>query len=659
MKVFLKSSRLAWILVLILLGAAGLVFLPGASGPFIFDDTPNLLRNTYVQISVLTPESLYRAAYSLQAGPLQRPIAMASFALNYYFAGGFDNPTPFKLTNIIIHGLNGLLVFWVVYLVLGRLNQMGHYHRLFQQNPYTVQTLIAGAIALLWIVHPIQITSVLYVVQRMTSLAALFTLLGLICYLQGRIKIVSGRKGGSALALFGPICFGALGVLTKESAVLMPLFIAIMEFTLFHREYPWTRWRPLSATVKGTVMAGLLLAAIGGLLLVLDHVLPGYEVRSFTLAERLLTEARVLFFYLSLLLVPRIDRFGIHHDDIPISISLIEPWTTLPAVAGIVLLLGIALMARRRYPLLSLGILWYFAGHALESTIIPLEIAHEHRNYLASLGLWLVIAHGIAWSHGRLSAVYRAWWLLPILAIAYGGVTVLRSIQWSDVHGLAYYEAQHNPNSADTQNFYGVSLGQQYRFVEAIAAFRRASQLNTGEANYLINMHIAAITAGINLDPTDQEELLQRIANRPYTGSTNVALLTISICIQDVCRSLQPAVIRWMTYLTQNPPPKSDQPFFHHLLGSALAGQNRFGEALTALQKARSEDPKYLHPLIEIVKIHLRRNNILAAERALADLRAANEGNLHPRDEEIAILAGQIEELKKQLKVQPHIAPKQ
>jgi len=79
---------------------SALVYLPGINGPFVFDDHPNLLSNDYVKIRDLKPATLYRAAYSLKAGPLQRPVAMLSFAINYYFAGSFRKSFPYKATNL-------------------------------------------------------------------------------------------------------------------------------------------------------------------------------------------------------------------------------------------------------------------------------------------------------------------------------------------------------------------------------------------------------------------------------------------------------------------------------------------------------------------------------------------------------------------------------
>ena len=83
-------------------------------------------------------------------------------------------------------------------------------------------------------------------------------------------------------------------------------------------------------------------------------------------------------------MLPNLAEMGLHHDDFVISKTLLSPWTTLPAIAGLLALAVGALVLRKKHPLITFGIVFFFVAHALESTIIPLEIAFEHRNYLPS-----------------------------------------------------------------------------------------------------------------------------------------------------------------------------------------------------------------------------------------------------------------------------------
>ena len=253
-----NNLRLFLLSLLVVLGT--IVYLPGISGPWLFDDYGNILRNTFVRITTLNADSLYHAAYSLQAGPLKRPIAMLSFALNYYFVGGFNNTTSYKLTNLVIHGINGLLIFWLVRLIFTRLNRLTPSVQVKTNTLLNVNA--AALIALLWVVHPIQLTSVLYVVQRMAELSAFFMLLGMIGYLKGRIQIIDGRPNGIWLILLSLTFALTLGMLSKENAALLPVFVLAMEFTLFSGESPWNRWSSLSHRAKNIIVAIGILSAL-------------------------------------------------------------------------------------------------------------------------------------------------------------------------------------------------------------------------------------------------------------------------------------------------------------------------------------------------------------------------------------------------------------
>lgn len=629
---------------------AAFVYLPGISGPYVFDDRYNIVKNSYVKIDSLAPRELYYASFSVGAGPLLRPVSMFSFAVNYYFAGSFENTTPFKLTNLAIHIVNGLLVFWLMRLVFARLAHIGPPG---DSGPRSLRgldktDLLAAAVALLWVVHPINLTSVLYIVQRMTELSSLFTLIGLICYLKGRVRIVSGRGGGLVLIGLGVFAAGGLGILSKENAALLPLFILAIEFTLFAHERPWRTWSQLSPPTKAIMFALLLGVATAVLLSAIDFALPGYGGRSFTLLERLLTEARVLFFYLFLLLIPRINAFGLHHDDIHLSTSLFDPWTTIACVTGIVALLMVAYLTRKKLPLLSLGILWFFIGHLMESTILPLEIAHEHRNYLAGVGILLAIVYLL--DYGTRQLGHKLWFVYPVVIVVFASTTLLRATQWADYDNLTRYEAFHHPNSARTQAMRSSALYVQGDYKGALDAIRRAAAVAPQEPGYKMNMHVLAARLGVTLSPTVQEEILENLASRNPSVMTQMSLDSISACIATDCTQLQAPMESWLTTLLENVPPSFDVSFFYHLLGRTLVAQGRILEGLNAFERAIQTDPNYLHPLFELAAVFVQLRQVENAELILERLRKANETNLHPRDKEIAELAATIEALRDEMR---------
>ena len=642
----LTAGKLKTLLLLCLVLITVFIYYPGISGPYVFDDYPNLLGNSYVQINSLDVKSLHQAAYSLSAGPLQRPISMLSFALNHYFAGSFDRSTPFKLTNLLLHILNGLLLFWLARLIFTRLAQSNQKGLLSISYSPRILNILCVSIVALWIVHPIQVTSVLYVVQRMASLSAFFVILGLIFYLKGRMLLIAGNRTGVWIILIGLLGCGILGILSKENALLLPIFMMVLEFVLFPSEFPWKSWSALSLRSKRIITACVVSLFLIALISAINYALPYYIYRNFSMPERVLTESRVLFIYISLILVPRINKFGIFHDDIEISTSLFHPWTTIPSVLGILVLALIAVVKFREWPLFTLGILWFLTGHLMESTIFPLEIAHEHRNYLASFGILLAGTHAIDRGCHMLSHK-KLWIVLPLLTITFAGITYLRAVQWANPVSLFHYEVLHNPNSSSAQAGLGMRLIQYRQYEEGVKAMRRAYELEPSEASYLINMHMAAAQAGKKISSSEYAETLNRLRTGSLTATTIQALQFVGDCILTTCASLKGEMEAWLrVLLNRSASGEYDASLFYHLLGRTLFGQGKIDEAISAYKESFRLDPRYLHPMIELSYIYLRLNNISEAEKVLGELRRMNEGHKHPRDAEIEKLSEDIKHFK-------------
>ena len=164
-----------WLYIAALIIVALLVYYPGLSGGFFFDDESNILQNEGVQLENFSADSIRQAMGGGIAGPLGRPISQLSFALNYYFSG--FNPFVFKATNLVIHCLNGILVFFIAQYLI----RLTHPKIIARDG-----MLLAGFVAAAWLLHPIQVTSVLYVVQRMTSLSALFLFAAMLLHIAAR-----------------------------------------------------------------------------------------------------------------------------------------------------------------------------------------------------------------------------------------------------------------------------------------------------------------------------------------------------------------------------------------------------------------------------------------------------------------------------------------
>ena len=304
------------------------------------------------------------------AGPLGRPLSLLTFALQA--DQWSQGPDAFLRVNIAIHLLNALLLaFFVRQLFIIRGDG---------QRP---AALIGCAAASIWVTLPLIATATMLVVQRMTTLSAFFMLAGLVTYVAARALVVRAPRKGLLLMAISLTAASILAVLAKESGVLLPLFVLVMESTLLRRPESVSRttWR------NWTVVFLWLPALIVFAYLVSRYNYPDYMIqyRGFDAAERLLTQAQLLWVYLSKALLGLSGRLGIYQGDIEVVRSLWSPATLLAVTSWFVLAFG-AVFWRRRFPLFALGVLWYLVGHLLESTVVPLELYFEHRNYLPIAG---------------------------------------------------------------------------------------------------------------------------------------------------------------------------------------------------------------------------------------------------------------------------------
>jgi len=508
------------------------VYYPGLSGDYMFDDMENLLKNKSLDMASLDLESLQKAAFSSNSGMLRRPVSMGSFALNRYFFG--IAPYSHKVVNLVIHLVTGLLLY-----LLGRAIMRSHLQFSESRLPATAINWIPLVVAGLWLVHPLNLSSVLYIVQRMTSLAALFTATGTLLYVYGRHRMRTGRHGFS-LVLTGLLLCGGLAVFSKENGILLPVFMLLLEMTLF-------RFQNSTGQPDRRVVLFFLLIVVLPALLAIAYLLVeparflNYGSRDFTLQERLLTEGRVLVFYLKMIVMPSISELGLFHDDIRVSHGLLDPPSTLWSLLFLAGLLGAALGMIKRLPLVSLGILWFFAGHLLESTLLPLEIAHEHRNYLADFGILLAVTSAIAQAPlKRLAPLIHTG--LPLLFLAlFASTTRLRSMEWSDNINHAVYEARHHPESFRSVFSAGriharlAINGRQDSAATAFTYLEKAASIDPAGIMPAVTMIRLSYLLERPVNPAWFDEIIDRLARFPLSSSDKTSLKVLAECYDAVC----------------------------------------------------------------------------------------------------------------------------
>lgn len=493
------------------------VFWPGLSGDFIFDDYQSIVENGDIQVSQISASELLKAARAYQGGPFGRPLTTISFAVNYRLTG--LDPFYFKLTNLVIHLANFLLILALARSLICcvKPEQRKNWHNW-----------LALAAALIWAIHPLQVSTVLYAVQRMEMLAATFTIMALLAYIKGRDNQIRGRPGTwSWLILAGFFTF--LAVLAKETGALVPVFALCIELTALQ----FQAFRKKTSLVLKSIFSFLILAGIG---LFIFIVAPEYATaeryfgRDYSWYERLLSQLRALPLYISWIVYPSPDRMVFFYDHFIPSRGLLSPPSTLLGGIFLAALLAVAAVYRKTWPLTSLGILWFFVAHLLTSNIFSLELVFEHRNYLAIFGIILSIAvfgHSIATK--RLQSFMVAGAVVLILGL--GSITAQRSVEWGDAMRLTQHLVAINPESQRAQT----DLAFLYRemaqgdhgspfYAVAISTLETAATLPRSSPIPEQALILLSAEAGFEPHPDWWEGLLAKLAQEPVSAPYRTAV---------------------------------------------------------------------------------------------------------------------------------------
>jgi hypothetical protein len=434
-----------------------------------------------------------------------------SFAANYLASG--LNPYSWKLTNLVIHLVNGVLVFLLAHVLLAA--STGTRHRIepgagavrdlslaaFSGASRTRRApgdrragIVAALIAAAWMLLPINLTAVLYVVQRMESMANLFVLLGLVGYVAGRRSMLAipsqwngnpepGRKAwrGFAVCAASITLPLAIGLLAKETAVMLPLYAILIEWVVFGFSAT-----PITAVPKRRDMRIILLSVLVlvlPLLIGLAWLTPQllrpetWATRDFTLGTRLLSETRIVSDYLIWTLLPTPNALSFYHDDFRVSDGLMTPPSTLASILFLVALVALTVWLKKRRPLAALGIALFLGCQLLTGTVLPLELIYEHRNYFASFGLLLAVVPLLAapastpktpmanagdtagdHDHDALRFPLLRYFLLGSLMMCWTALTAFTAHAWGDPLRLAKDFASRAPQSPRAQ----YELGRTY-----------------------------------------------------------------------------------------------------------------------------------------------------------------------------------------------------
>jgi Tfp pilus assembly protein PilF len=519
-----------------------------------FDDLSNIYNNPAVHLKDFSWGGLVAALGTKIGG--RRPVAYLTFALNYHFSQ--LDPLPYHIVNFTIHCANACLLYLLV-VILGQ-----------QWQPATRKSdlrLFSFLAAALWSVSPLQTEAVTYIVQRMTSLAALFFLLSFISYIRWRSQIQTERRW---TYLVISICCGFLAFNTKENTFILPAVLVAYEL------YSVQEWQQLKSKAKP--IGWLCLGAVGLAAFVVHHyqilerIRTDYAGREFTMEERVLTQFRVIVFHMSQLIFPLPSRLALHHE-FDKSRSLFVPVTTILSLLVILGILCAAVLCKRKQPLLSFSIVWFFLTLVIESSVLPLELIFEHRLYLPSVGFFVALLSALVWwtglwasgTHG-VSSTYAVCCLICLSM----GMTFKRNEVWKDDVTIWADSLKKYPLSFRVQNNLATAYANSGQIDLAEAAFRESIRLKPDKPDAKINLAILCLNQG-------------------RTGEAS----------------------RWVEDID---PKDLRGPYAFFNLGVIYAKEGNLNKAIECYQRAISENPDYAEAHFNLGLVYLRSNNLPYAQ---------------------------------------------
>jgi hypothetical protein len=478
MQIRKQHTKISLALALLVIAAVtALAYFPGMSAGFYFDDKSNLLWVKALQWDQFSWSAVSNVLRDARV--TSRPMANISMALNH-LGSGLD-PAPYHWTNLAIHVVVGFALFWVISLF-----QRHHGGGPMDQN-------IALLAVALFLVHPLNIQATTYVVQRMTSLAALFVLLGLGSYIKARYQSETSTRR-AWLITTGICLLFSLG--NKEIGFLLIPLLLLYEICFHRAALIGVSSRTVARVGKPLLSLGLLLLLLSSIWLV--WILTGDAVywtgempgRDFSAIERVLTQGRAQFFYLSLLVWPAPSRLNLDHA-FTVSRSLVEPMTTLLALVLIIVIIVIAIRSVRTKPQLAFPVLAYFLLHSIEAGPFNLELVFEHRMYLPMTMIALLIGLNLRTLSTRHTvSTYAALLAIGILLSVF---TYQRNVVWGDEISFHRDVAQKSPSKFRPQYNLGTELGKIGVLDEAQLALERAIRIepeNSLAHNQLANVFL-------------------------------------------------------------------------------------------------------------------------------------------------------------------------
>lgn len=560
------------------------LYLPAIHGPFLLDDFPNLYGLAYVKY-----QGLFDYILNTPAGGLGRPLSYLTF---YFQSDAWPtNPAPFKLFNVILHAVNSILVMLLA-AVMGRL--------IFPKYSSSNLLLLSALAGLGWGVLAIHTSTVLYVVQRMTSLSATFTLLGMISYVLIRHHVPITTWQGK-LWLVAAALLGYAGVFAKESGILFGWYVVLLEW-----------WVIRSRVAPEYRVGGVCQLSLFTMLFVLPPVLAFIYViftsnvfgflpnRDWNWSERWITETVLLWDYMGRILAPRPSSLNLLNDDVkPIrEISL----SVLLAGAGWLLAL---LFSSARSPVLRwIGFagVWFWVGHALESTFLPLELSFEHRNYLPSLAIIpLAIGVWLFWSGSRSEYGKICAGILLFLFFIWQLFVLTEEVRaWKDRDSFTATAVLDRPRSTRANQMLAEYLVENSRVLEAAKVIDQLHEEDRNNPGFALQLlYLQCFDSRV--ETPQESELLLLLREGKYTSAAEVIDDIRELKSKGSCTNLSwPAFRNYVNTLMSNRDYNHFRVSGYRIIAYSYFHEKNYKSAMAELDKWADDEANLPYLMVKV-----------------------------------------------------------
>lgn len=411
------------------------------AGDFLFFDSKPALDNRYfakLHAHPEIPSNWFAAIFSSDSGITRRPLSMLTFALQV----GLDtsvSPSAFRTINILLHFMNAYFLYLLAVIIARELCYDWSEEKLKR---------FGLLVSFIWLAHPLHVSTVLYSVQRMAQLSTLFIIIGAYAYSRTRLRY--WHENFSFLIairlVFLVVFWSILAVFSKENGAILPAVIVLIEATVFKYRFKNIPSKYFKYSVFSTLAVGLSLFLF--FMLHDGYLLKGYAYREFSFLDRLRSETFILLTYLKWFFLPVTSEMTFFHDNIAAIVRFSDLRFVLSASIWVVLI-GVALCVKKNHPIFIFGLLFYFITHFFESTIFPLELVFEHRNYLPYMACSIVAAYTIhlTIAKTKMLLVKRSVVVFMILLCV---LLYSRAHHWKDEKNLSTFNVLNNPKSFRT-----------------------------------------------------------------------------------------------------------------------------------------------------------------------------------------------------------------